>query len=483
MMVRFSGSLEVDLLTGALNELVSRHDGLRAVFVPNEELPLEARQAAMKRYSRAGVFTPGLYRQVVVAEAGLPVPFLDLSTMPQPARDQALRALSEREHRYGFDPASLPRMRAMVVKLSGTEHLLFIFLDHMVGDGWSMRVIRQEVISLYSSLLKSDGDVPLARPISGSPQYALWQQERAREGYFDAQARFWRDQWAAFGPHRLALSDFPFATAIANAPASAFETAGVEMDPEVSADIRDFAKRSRITLHVFFFTACCILLHCLTGKRKLGVWTHLANRSQPGVSEAIGDFWRTHLVGVEVSDAQSAAELFLEARDRIASARANEEVPLALLWHMLQCRPVSGDVRVLVDTYPAYAEEEYLLPDGTMVTTPDTPEIGTRFSNLGVYIALGKSRLRIKTTVSLARFPQGLAQGLLSELAHVVQEILAEPLKRISEYDLVEMHRTPEREHTPGELEMSEYLLYGAAALPIIAGREVDSVRIRDAAG
>lgn len=464
---RFVGPLNVAALNKALNALVARHDGLRTVFFPAEDIAPETRQSALMRYGRTGYFTLGMHRQAIVAEVPMPVPFVDLSPFSLPAIDHVFRSICNRELRTEFENASPPRVRAVLLKMAENDHLLVTCLDHLVGDVWSLRVIRQDLVSLYSLFVEPSRTVPLAPPKMSSTQYAVWQHQKINEGYFDRAARYWRDQWMMFGSHRISASSFPFARATPNRASLGVDIAEVILDLEVSARVRQVAQRSRITCHMLFVAAYCIVLQCITGKDKLAIWTHLANRSNPGACGAVGWFDHSHLLGVEVDPDTTVREVFSEVRRRVADACAMSELPLGLLWQMLECHPVFSDARALIDFIPEDLEDEVALQGGTTISTVDTPSLASgRFSEVGVYVTSRKGRFRIAANLSLARFSQGAAESLLREVIYVIQQVVTEPVKKISEFGLAAMPRMPARKHASGSPEMQEYLLLGEGRLP-----------------
>ena len=50
-----------------------------------------------------------------------------------------------------FDLTSPPLMRAALADMPGGRSLLVFVLHHIVGDGWSMMIVYEEVLELYAA--------------------------------------------------------------------------------------------------------------------------------------------------------------------------------------------------------------------------------------------------------------------------------------------------------------------------------------------
>ncbi len=462
--LQFNGKLDTAALKYALNTVVNRHSALRTVFAPAAELTAERRLQAVTRYGRTAMFDPGVYGQAIINDVPVPLQSLDLADLTPSLRERTLFGVAEREFNSAFRLDSIPRIRPLLVRVSEGEHLLIVFLDHLVGDLWSKQVIRRDLLSFYSSAVC--GRPPVFDGTSFA-KYARWQHDEITQGHFDHMAQFWREQWAAYGQYRLTFSDLPFARTTPTQSPLEMEAAIDVIDEELSSRVRQFLKRVRLTPHTFFTSAFSILLHCLTGRQVFGIWMHMANRSHPSTKETVGWFTHTHMLGLEALANVTAEQLCVETRSRVARACAMEGFPLAALWHTLQCHPLAGDARVLIDSYEEASHESVLLADGVSVIEREPPgPAGPRFSSLGIYVSASRGEIRLTSSTSLARFPSGLGPRLLRELKFVVAQMVEHPSKALTEFRTREMPRAPVREPKVCPEEMREYLLSGDVQLP-----------------
>ena len=126
----FEGPLRVESLRAALDQVVARHDALRAVIAPDG----------------AG--------QTLRPPFSVDVPLVDLSTLDPETRRRDFERLLERECETPFDLAEGPLLRAFVVRESAGATVFVLTAHHIVCDGWSSSVLFSELGLLYSGRLR-----------------------------------------------------------------------------------------------------------------------------------------------------------------------------------------------------------------------------------------------------------------------------------------------------------------------------------------
>jgi len=122
-----SGSLSVAALEKALDEIVARHDSLRAGIREQNGRP----------------------EQFVRDAAGCELEVSDLETLPRERRKAALRELEQSTHDTPFDLARDRLVRFHLVRIDDGQHVLLITLHHIFTDGWSVNILYRELGAFY----------------------------------------------------------------------------------------------------------------------------------------------------------------------------------------------------------------------------------------------------------------------------------------------------------------------------------------------
>ncbi len=165
--VRLRGPLRVPALAEALNAVVQRHEALRTGIA-------------------AG---PGGAVQAVHAAADLPLHQADLAQVPDPAADLA-RFLT---HMAGqpFPLDHPPLMRAGLARLSDTEHVLVLAVEHLICDGWSLFAVLTDLARFYTAAT-GHGPAPAA-PAPSWLEWSLAERAWTDQGGLHEEAEHWRE--------------------------------------------------------------------------------------------------------------------------------------------------------------------------------------------------------------------------------------------------------------------------------------------------
>src|SRR6185295_6829236 len=118
--LRIEGPLEPAVLERCLGEIVRRHEAVRTVFVLHEDAPV----------------------QVIQPAEPFVLPLVDLSGLPEPARETQALVLAVDEAGRPFDLARDLKLRGLLVRLSEEDmeedHVVALTMHHVASDGWSM---------------------------------------------------------------------------------------------------------------------------------------------------------------------------------------------------------------------------------------------------------------------------------------------------------------------------------------------------------
>jgi len=167
---RVAGTLDVAVLEQAFTGLVARHEILRTSFVTGPDG--EPLQVVGKPWPvRVGRCGPG---------------------------DMQARALEP------FDLAGGRLLRVWVTSRGPADHDLLICMHHIVGDGWSVGVLAQELSELYAAGLAGRPAVLPALRLQYA-DYAVWQREWLSGGVLDRQLGYWRERLGGLEAAELPL--------------------------------------------------------------------------------------------------------------------------------------------------------------------------------------------------------------------------------------------------------------------------------------
>jgi amino acid adenylation domain-containing protein/non-ribosomal peptide synthase protein (TIGR01720 family) len=303
---RFAGPLDAPALERCLKEIVRRHEVLRTTFASAGGVPV----------------------QVVHDEVDLRLPIEDLRSLPDP-EEVARRAVAEEAARP-FDLAAGPLVRARLFMLGEASHLLSLTLHHIVCDAWSIGVLRREIGALYEAF-RAGLPSPLAELPIQYADYAAWQRRWFAGDVADRQLAYWTAQLAG-ASHVLDLPTDRPRPAVASHRGAERSFA---LPADLSAALRDLARREGATLFMTLLAAFDALLHRYTGQDDLLVGSPIANRARTEAEGLIGFFLNTLVLRARFEDETSFRALLAQVKETCLGAYAHQDAPFERLVHDL----------------------------------------------------------------------------------------------------------------------------------------------------
>lgn len=333
--VRMTGPLDADVLEQSLHASIARHDALRTTF-------------------RA---TDGQPEQVVHSRIDWKLARIELQAADVDDGDQELHRLAEEEALRPFDLVTGPLMRGTLLRIAEREHVLLLTMHHIVCDGWSMGVLRQEIAQNYTTLLQGRTARLPSLPIQYA-DFAAWQREQLVGDAVERLQEYWSQQLAHLpGPLELPL-DF-------RRPAEQTFRGDVRrrrIDAQLQTDLRRITSDEDVTLFMVLMAAFQVLLARYSGQRDLCIGTPIANRSRQELEPLVGFFANTLVLRGDVSANPTLRQLLAQVRRTTLDAYAHQDLPFErLVEHLQPPRDVSRtplfQVMFVLQNIPLRAQE------------------------------------------------------------------------------------------------------------------------------
>jgi amino acid adenylation domain-containing protein/non-ribosomal peptide synthase protein (TIGR01720 family) len=287
----FAAGTDPDRLRRALSALFMRHAALRTRFVRLDGEP----------------------RQIVEPEA----PAIAAAV---PATEAEARAEAARMAAVPFDLARDRLTRCALFALPDGRVLLAFMLHHILGDGWSMQVLHEDLEALYAGRALP----PLSHAYT---DYAVWE---AAHGYA-ADERWWLDRLGtAPGLVRLPF-DFPETDDAA--VSGGVET--VRLFPTVSAALRRAAGARGMTVSTVILGAFLVFLNRLTEQDDLSIAMSVANRPLPELEPMVGFFVNAMVLRLTVDPDAGFEDLLTTLDAEVTAALDHQSYPFDLLVERL----------------------------------------------------------------------------------------------------------------------------------------------------
>nr|WP_253949727.1 non-ribosomal peptide synthetase [Nocardia terpenica] len=311
--LRLTGSLDVESLAAALDDVVTRHEVLRTIYPDLPEGPVQ---------------------EVLPADTRLGIAPERIPTAEVEAAVYALAATP-------FDVTTEVPLRVRLFEIadlapgSRREYVLAVVVHHIAADGSSMGPLVRDVMTAYAA--RTSGEAPAWAPLPVQyADYALWQRavlgDESDTGSIAAQQiAYWREELAGL-PDVLELPADRPRPAVATLAGARVE---VRIDAETHAGLVDLAHAHGATLFMVVHTALAVLLARLSGSDDVAVGTPVAGRGEAELDDLIGMFVNTVVFRTRLDRGEGFSDLLVRQRETDLQAFAHADIPFERLVEVL----------------------------------------------------------------------------------------------------------------------------------------------------
>ncbi|MFJ7275153.1 amino acid adenylation domain-containing protein [Kitasatospora sp. NPDC098663] len=300
--LRLTGPLDVPALRRALNDLVARHESLRTLLVADGDEPgarvLAAGQAEVEL-------------DLLTARTGRPV-------------SAELAAAT----RYAFDLAGELPLRARLLRVDESEHVLLLLLHHTAGDDWSQAPLARDLAAAYGARL--DGAAPAFAPLPVQySDYALWQRDLLApdSALFRNQLGYWKERLADLPDHLELPTDRPRPAVSSHRGAAV----PVHLDAELHRGLRALARHGGATVFMALQAGLTVLLTRLGAGTDIPLGCPVAGRQEGALDDLIGLFANTLVLRTDTSGDPTFRELLTRVRKGDLADFDHQELPFERL--------------------------------------------------------------------------------------------------------------------------------------------------------
>ncbi|MFE1316743.1 amino acid adenylation domain-containing protein [Kitasatospora phosalacinea] len=303
---RLTGPLDPAAFRRAVAAVVARHEPLRTSFAEVDGVPV----------------------QRVADRVEVPVALHDLRAEPDP--EAAALRLAEACGGRPYATAAGPLLRIELYRTGEREHVLLLAAHHLVSDGWSIRLLLDELLAAHRAA--ADGREPQLPPLPGGfGDHVMWQRARAEGPAADRAAAYWAAELAAPPGRGLPPGTPPPprpATATATtAPDGRAHWVRAEVDAAAAAAVEGFARQHSCTPFMAWLALYQLLVGRHTGQDDLVVGAPTAGRERRADEHLVGCFTTVLPLRADLGGGVGFATLLERTRSTVTNALSHPQVP------------------------------------------------------------------------------------------------------------------------------------------------------------
>jgi fengycin family lipopeptide synthetase D len=395
LVLRFDGLMDPEKLRHAINALIARHESLRTRFINKDGEPLQ-----------------------MVMDRG------EIELNRRKVEETSIQSIVQQELQTRFELTQGPLVRAALVEMVDEMYLILTF-HHIICDGWSLMVIKDELIKLCNG-------EELSPYLVQYPDYALAYNELVeRSENSQKQLQYWKEKLSGFLPFLQLPQDL-------DEERNGNNTIKQHVPKSFSKMIKQFSKDQKYTPFIVFMGAFYALLARLSREEDIIVGTPIVNRPLEELERSVGLFLNTLPLRTMVKSEGTVQEHLDNVRDTVFHAFHNQDVPFERIVETVQPernlnRNPLFDVMI---NYRSFEEKTDFRVGDMNVQEVDVDEIQSKFF-MTLYIEETESEYVLDLSYQNSSFSSKRMEAFIEQYLHLLRTFIQQPQSLLKECSLV----------------------------------------------
>ena len=309
----FKGAPEPRMLEKAVQQLMDKHESLRTVFFSLN----------------------GEIKQRICNKGTLPSPVLYVHLEDADRQQTLLSDCLEEEASYVFDLEKGPLFRIKLIYCSNEEYMFCFNVHHIIADGWSMKLLLNEMQWLYEQNLTQQHSRWPQLPVQYR-HYTAWQRQALQEMGAGSHRAYWNKQMDGDLPVLDLPTDYP-RPAVRRYEGSSKE---VWLDQELKNSLTAIGLEAGTNIFAVLVAALSGIFFRYTGQQDLMIGTPVSGRAHADLEQQVGLYVNTVVFRSRFSGENTFYELLRQVKQVVLDGLEHEQYPFDLLIEDLN---IAGD--------------------------------------------------------------------------------------------------------------------------------------------
>jgi amino acid adenylation domain-containing protein/FkbH-like protein len=346
IVLKTRGRLDIELMRQNLWQVLTRHQVI---------------------CSRIGLKDGQPFQERVAAES-LDIGWLDLRGM-EPAQiiDARARTAIRQLADQPFDLERGPLGRACIISTADDCNYLVGVIHHICCDGWSMVILRDEIVAMYRALSGDSGDLP-SLPLQYS-DYARWQD------------RWGKELWQPMLPQARQQLTGQMPPLLLPRSTETQDDGPVVCDipTETVERLKALALEQHCTLFMVLLAAFEAVLTEATGQTDLWIGSAISNRDHPVLERLVGYLANMVVLRTDLTGSRSFRDLLMRVKTATLDAHERRHVPFEELVAQMTPRRDARQTRLHAVFELHNAPNQTLELPGVQCETVDIVSAGAKY--------------------------------------------------------------------------------------------------------
>ncbi|MCK4258962.1 MAG: amino acid adenylation domain-containing protein [Halanaerobiales bacterium] len=310
--ITFNEEVDEAIITRVFDQLVNRHESLRTQFKVVEGSPV----------------------QVINFRDCFKLQIFDLLNLNEKERSSECESIYEKLTEEPFNIVENSLLRAGLVKFSQNQFDIVFCMHHIISDGWSIEILKEEFYLLYHAY-KEGKECELAPLTVQYKDYAVWQNRLIADQNKNQQAReYWMNKLSRGFPVLNLPEDYPSGL-LENRKSAGYR---IFIPEKIKDQLKAAVSNYNTSLFIVTITMLKMFLADLTGQEEIAIGVPSMGRQHQNLSNVIGFFINTIVLINSVRSQTSFEEMLDMIHKDTLKALEYQDYPLELITDELKIK-------------------------------------------------------------------------------------------------------------------------------------------------
>ncbi|MBM3208574.1 MAG: AMP-binding protein, partial [Chlamydiae bacterium] len=412
MIFELSGKLDIKVLEKAIQLIQKRHEVLQTKFLETSD---------------------GDIVQVIDQDIILSLENIDLSDLSENLQEHSLNKVIEKNVTRPFNLLEGPLIHYYLIRLSKDKHMLLITLHHIISDGWSMKVLCDELSELYSSQ-RSKRQPNLNLLAVQYKDFCQWQKTTFTKERVQKQLAYWS--------HKLSgtpeVSTFPTDYQRPNELSYEGGASIIELDASLVKKLKQFTGRERVSTFMVLLSVITSVLSRYSGQDDVVIGSPIANRHYPKVQDLIGFFANTVALRAHITEKMTFLDLVHQIKETLLDAYEHQDIPFDQVVDLLNVSRQLNQNPLFQVSCEYASKDEHLNLNLEKISSKHVilPSFKSKF-DVSFYIFEFDEKILIKAQYSKDLYRGESLERILSGLTVFLAYVLDDPSEHIKKINIL----------------------------------------------
>ncbi len=293
--IHITGKINLSALHKAWEKLVQRHESLRTKYKVIKGEPV----------------------QIITKKTEL-----DYTDIVCENIKPELNKVVELEKNYSFDLSKTPLFKIITISDNKNNTNIVLHLFHIITDGWSTKIMFNELSNYYNSIVNGDKYKPDNLPIQYK-DYSVWLKSEFSNTHIKEAEEYWNNKLS--GDYTVTLMPADYDKSCLQKHSA--EVVRFLINPNITEKANLFCKDNDITLFMLLISATAIVLNRYSNNKKIVLGTPVSGRNYPGLEEQIGLFVNTIVLKAEIKKDNKYSEFLKNIKNEILESFKYQDYP------------------------------------------------------------------------------------------------------------------------------------------------------------